>query len=120
MVNVLVYRNLIQHPTTTYIKICNRLVSSKSLQRVGAADEHVQVVVGGDGAGQVPLRHVQLLDVPRDLLHHLLTLLRPLLDGPDLVEQLPDRLLRLRESLLARLERLDVFLNLILAFILLL
>ena len=48
------------------------------------------MVEGGDGAAEVPLGRVQLLDVPRDLLHHLLALLGGILDLPDLTEQLDD------------------------------
>ena len=40
----------------------------------------MKVVEGGDGGGEVPLGGVQLLDVPRDLLHHRLALPRLVLD----------------------------------------
>ena len=40
------------------------------------------MVEGGDGGGEVPLGRVQLLDVPRDLLHHALTFTSLVLDVP--------------------------------------
>ena len=39
-------------------------------QSGSSPDQHVQVVQGGDGCGEVPLGRVQLLDVPGDLFHH--------------------------------------------------
>ena len=55
-----------------------------------APHQHVQVVLGGDGRGQVLLGCVQLLNVPGDFLHHGLALPCFILDISDLTEQLDD------------------------------
>lgn len=39
------------------------------LQRIHPPCQHVEVVQGGDGGGQVALGMVQLLDIPGDFLH---------------------------------------------------
>ena len=44
-------------------------VVGKLGQGGSSPDQHVEVVQGGDGSGQVPLGRVQLLNVPGDLFH---------------------------------------------------
>ena len=51
------------------IKSCLPVVR-KLGQSGSSPDQHVQVVQGGDGCGEVPLGRVQLLDIPSDLFHH--------------------------------------------------
>lgn len=63
-------------PQRTLHKFHNSAVVSKYpqefphlLQRIHPPCQHVEVVEGGDGGGQVTLGMIQLLDIPGDFLH---------------------------------------------------
>ena len=67
------------------------------LELVHGGHEHAETTERGDGAGQVALRAVQLLDVAANLLHHRLAQLRLVLDVADARAELENRRLRLRQ-----------------------